>query len=376
METDTPDNSLQPDSLTKLLLSIQEQGKQTNNKLDVMDSNLQEIKRDNHVLKTDLKICKRKYDCLTEENRVLTERLPCWNDKMYKKHYTDAEKKLFLEILKGFSHIVENRKNDGSTMKAKEVAWGEIEETYNGSVHIAEQRSIKQLKKMWSNMKAQQRNALTQERQDVMATGNLDVPIKVAEVNPEIAAIVPDLMTTAPSLFSSNFSEDLINDRRNAVFDEEVISAETLKDVVTSNSAIDESEVSFHLNTSSPVSDVKKRRFQEDEIHQSQTSSPLSVKKRCVSKESMLDEEKLNVVHSAPNNKINKQKLEKHNTKKTERLWSLMQKEEELLSLKLEHQIRKQNFEMEHLKKIYELEIRKAEAEAQIAEMRLRQSME
>ncbi|XP_051163807.1 uncharacterized protein LOC127283159 [Leptopilina boulardi] len=291
---------------------------------------------------------------------------------MSKKHYTNTERKLFLEIIKRFSHVIENRKSDCSTLKAKEAAWSEIEEKYNGSVLIAEQRSVKQLKKMWSNMKLQQRNALTQEKQDVMATGNLNVPINVAEVDPDIAAIVPDLMATAPSYFSSNFSEDLINERREAVFDDEEVSTESLRNVVTSNSEIQESEVSFLLNTASSVIDVKKRRFQEDEINCSQTSTPLSVKRRCMS---MLDYEKLDIVRSTASSKVDKQKLDKE-TKKTERLLNIMKKEEELLSLKLEHQIRKQKLEMEHLKKIHELEIRKAEAEAQLAEMRLTQAIE
>lgn len=52
-------DDLEPQSLTKLLLSIQEQVKQTNTKLDLMDTNILEIKRDNNTLKTELKLFKK-----------------------------------------------------------------------------------------------------------------------------------------------------------------------------------------------------------------------------------------------------------------------------------------------------------------------------
>lgn len=50
-----------------------------------------------------------------------------------KKHYTETEKKLFLRILTKYSHIIERKKSDATTLKDKEEAWNEICDSYNMS---------------------------------------------------------------------------------------------------------------------------------------------------------------------------------------------------------------------------------------------------
>ncbi|XP_026668063.1 uncharacterized protein LOC113464143 [Ceratina calcarata] len=71
-------------------------------------------------------------------------------------------------------------------------------------------RSIAQLKKFWSNLKAQQRDVLTKERQHVLRTGGGPPLNSTVEPDPEIAALTPDLMYTAPVLYTSNNVEDSI----------------------------------------------------------------------------------------------------------------------------------------------------------------------
>jgi len=61
------------------------------------------------------------------------------------------------------------------------------------------------LKKYWSNLKQQNKNILTAERQSRFLTGG--GPQKnVSEVDPNVLDIAPDLMITAPIISSSNFS--------------------------------------------------------------------------------------------------------------------------------------------------------------------------
>lgn len=50
-----------------------------------------------------------------------------------KKHYTNAEKKFFLRILSKYSHIIERKKSDTTTLKDKEEAWNQICDSYNMS---------------------------------------------------------------------------------------------------------------------------------------------------------------------------------------------------------------------------------------------------
>jgi len=66
------------------------------------------------------------------------------------------------------------------------------------------------LKKFWSNLKAQQRQAITRENQARMATGGGPEPAIINEIDPDIAALTPHLMATAPTIFSSNMSIDIM----------------------------------------------------------------------------------------------------------------------------------------------------------------------
>jgi hypothetical protein len=61
------------------------------------------------------------------------------------------------------------------------------------------------LKKYWSNLKQQNKNILTTERQSRFLTGR-GPQQNIDQVDPNVSDIVPDLITTAPTISSSNFS--------------------------------------------------------------------------------------------------------------------------------------------------------------------------
>lgn len=54
------------------------------------------------------------------------------------KHYTAVDKKIFLEILKKYKDIVEQKKSDGASLREKESAWNEIADKFNGVLQISE----------------------------------------------------------------------------------------------------------------------------------------------------------------------------------------------------------------------------------------------
>ncbi|KYN04954.1 UPF0439 protein C9orf30 like protein [Cyphomyrmex costatus] len=120
------------------------------------------------------------------------------------KHFTTIERKLFLDILKRYKHVIELKKNNFSALKSKDEAWSDITKEYNASQLIIQERSIQQLKKLWTNLKQNQRDALTKEKQARMATGG-GPSITSVEIDPDISVIAPDLMKTAPTIYSSNF---------------------------------------------------------------------------------------------------------------------------------------------------------------------------
>ncbi|XP_066590779.1 myb/SANT-like DNA-binding domain-containing protein 3 [Prorops nasuta] len=127
------------------------------------------------------------------------------------KHYTTIEKKLFLQILNNFKHIIENKRNDGPSLKEKDLAWNLICEKYNESTLInevvEETRNMTQLKKLWRNLKQGQREALTKEKESHFRTGGGPAD-EIFAIVPDISNIAPNLMMTAPVMFSSNMTEN------------------------------------------------------------------------------------------------------------------------------------------------------------------------
>ncbi|XP_071578866.1 myb/SANT-like DNA-binding domain-containing protein 3, partial [Temnothorax nylanderi] len=134
------------------------------------------------------------------------------------KHYTLMERKVFLQILNNYKNIIENKKSDSVTLKDKEIAWNEICNNYNTSTLISQERNVAQLKKLWTNLKQAQREALTKEKQSHFATGGGPPQIKI-DIDPDVANIAPHLMKTAPVSFTSNMSDTQINEKREIVFD-------------------------------------------------------------------------------------------------------------------------------------------------------------
>ncbi|KYN16545.1 UPF0439 protein C9orf30 like protein, partial [Trachymyrmex cornetzi] len=89
------------------------------------------------------------------------------------------EKKIFLEILNDFKHIIEVKKSDSSTLHDKEIAWNEIWKQYNECSMISQERTLQQLEKMWTNLKQSQRELLTKEKQTRLATSGGPPPPEI-----------------------------------------------------------------------------------------------------------------------------------------------------------------------------------------------------
>lgn len=60
------------------------------------------------------------------------------------KHYTPAEKSLFLQILNKYKQIIECKKSNVNTLREKEVAWNNICEEFNNSSQILYKRAKKE----------------------------------------------------------------------------------------------------------------------------------------------------------------------------------------------------------------------------------------
>ncbi|KYN50415.1 hypothetical protein ALC57_00052 [Trachymyrmex cornetzi] len=54
------------------------------------------------------------------------------------KHYTLMERKVFLQILNDYKHVIELKKSDSTTLKEKDLVWKEICNKYNQSTLISQ----------------------------------------------------------------------------------------------------------------------------------------------------------------------------------------------------------------------------------------------
>ncbi|XP_049871499.1 protein diaphanous homolog 1-like isoform X1 [Pectinophora gossypiella] len=111
-----------------------------------------------------------------------------------KKHiFTPLEKKTFLDILKRYSSVIENKDTDGASLRAKNEAWDIVTREYNASPHATNQVTNKQLRRLWMNLKQRQREALTKERQHRLATGG-GPATSDAVVDPDVSEVAPALI--------------------------------------------------------------------------------------------------------------------------------------------------------------------------------------
>ncbi|XP_072750334.1 uncharacterized protein [Anoplolepis gracilipes] len=167
-------------------------------------------------------------------------------------------------------------------------------EEYNNSSLISTKRDVQQLKKYWSNIKQQNKNILTAERQSRFLTGG-GPQEAVNEIDPNVLNIVPDLMTTTPTISSSNLStqESGVNEKINDI---EMEIDDTLS---TERWSSNESDIYI----------VEKENREKD---------PLNFEK---------------------NRRINTKSFPNSKKQKTERMTLICEKEMELADIKINHEI-------------------------------------
>ncbi|CAK1594819.1 unnamed protein product [Parnassius mnemosyne] len=108
-----------------------------------------------------------------------------------KKHvFTPMEKKCFLDIIKKYRTVVENKETDGASLRIKNETWSKISAEYNASPHASSQATTKQLRRLWMNLKQRRREALKKEREHRLATGEGST-ISDATFDSDIAKVEP-----------------------------------------------------------------------------------------------------------------------------------------------------------------------------------------
>lgn len=83
---------------------------------------------------------------------------------------TENETSILLELVGKYKTVIENKKTDGASTKAKHDAWERLTSQYN-CMHGVVHRNTKQLRKAWDNLKVKWKREAAKGMRKTMATG-------------------------------------------------------------------------------------------------------------------------------------------------------------------------------------------------------------
>ncbi|XP_025161640.1 uncharacterized protein LOC105181347 isoform X2 [Harpegnathos saltator] len=280
------------------------------------------------------------------------------------KHYTTVERKLFVEILKDFKHVIEVKKSDSSTFHDKELAWAEICKRYNDSSMIMQERTVQQLKKLWTNIKQTQRELLTKEKQARLATGG-GPPLPEINIDPDVAIIAPHLLKTAPVLFTSNMTENEINEKGEHVL----------------NLLVNDDISSLYGSNVDELNDKEINKTQ-DIIMEEMIDKENQDTNLCNEVFEPKEENKLDFACTRPvkiakgKRNIKENFVSEEDTVKIKRIKQIIEQEKDISDIKKFHEKRiatmKENLQTE----LFALQIREATAKAELTELQLQREKE
>ncbi|XP_025161982.1 uncharacterized protein LOC105181348 isoform X2 [Harpegnathos saltator] len=280
------------------------------------------------------------------------------------KHYTTVERKLFVEILKDFKHVIEVKKSDSSTLHDKELAWAEICKRCNDSSMIMQERTVQQLKKLWTNIKQTQRELLTKEKQARLATGG-GPPLPEINIDPDVAIITPHLLKTAPVLFTSNMTENEINEKGEHVL----------------NLLVNDDISSLYGSNVDELNDKEINKTQ-DIIMEEMIDKENQDTNLCNEVFELKEENKLDFACTRPvkiakgKRNIKENFVSEEDTVKIKRIKQIIEQEKDISDIKKFHEKRiatmKENLQTE----LFTLQIREATAKAELAELQLQKEKE
>ncbi|KAL1516465.1 hypothetical protein ABEB36_000374 [Hypothenemus hampei] len=114
-----------------------------------------------------------------------------------------AEEKNFLMFLiEQYKNVIENKKTDANSNRAKAEAWHKICVSFNSRFS---KRTEKQLRKLWDNMKSKTRKLDTEYKINMLKTGGGPPPQEHEDVIAErVRSIVPTINFEVDNVFDSN----------------------------------------------------------------------------------------------------------------------------------------------------------------------------
>lgn len=96
------------------------------------------------------------------------------------RHYTDQERRILVQLVLDRIDIIEQNMKDQYTLECKQKAWTEVVQRFNADVRCNHQRDIRQIKKLWDNIKTRAKRMVTDQRLQKTMSGELSAATSAA----------------------------------------------------------------------------------------------------------------------------------------------------------------------------------------------------
>lgn len=120
-----------------------------------------------------------------------------------KVNFTGLEKETLYELVESYKNIIESKKNDGRMIEKKERAWEEIGGKYNAR-HGVSERSIKQLKGCWQNMKKKAKTEASGEKKEKRKTGGGPSTSGISDISQKVIEMLPQQIHSLTNEFDDD----------------------------------------------------------------------------------------------------------------------------------------------------------------------------
>ena len=117
--------------------------------------------------------------------------------------YTDLEKNLQTRLVEKSKSVIECRKNDSRSLKAKATAWEKITAEYNKHPQVNE-RDVKQLKKCWDNLKSKAKKQVAEAKRVHRRTGGGTPPKAADPISDIVVSVTSDEINPLENAFDDD----------------------------------------------------------------------------------------------------------------------------------------------------------------------------
>ena len=120
-----------------------------------------------------------------------------------RQYYCELEKAILTELVRKYRDILEDKKNDYTSIKRKMDTWETVREEFNSQSGV-NKRDPKQLKKCWENLKARAKKHLAKEKRVAKLTGGGPSTSNHGEEVSAVASIIPAQIESLDNVFDDD----------------------------------------------------------------------------------------------------------------------------------------------------------------------------